>query len=165
VHQTVLCKSPVFERFCTSGLRESQTRCIELPEDDPTVVGHLIDFLYLGYYLTCPLTGDGLVNLLAKIYIAADKYMVHGLKELVVQHLEDDRCLPSLTDDRFLEVPEHIYWNISDSDDCFSELFTHMACDRFEDVNFFYHARQYLSSTAAFVEDLFEAQHRARMFS
>lgn len=44
-------ESPLFKALCTSGLKESQTRQIELPEDAPVVIGHLIDFLEKGHYL------------------------------------------------------------------------------------------------------------------
>lgn len=127
------------------------------------MVGHLIDFLYLGEFLRGYLMGEHLANLLAQIYIVADKYMVHRLKKHVVQHLRHDRCLPSLFEDRFLEVSEFIYRNTSDSNAPFRELFTNLACVRFKDFVFYYWAREYLSSTTTFVEDLFEAQHRASM--
>lgn len=165
VHQEVLCKSPVFKALCSSGLKESQTRLIELPEDDPAAIGLLINVLEIGHYLPCGPVSEEWTKLLAKLYIAADKYMVEGIKEVIINDLKSERCLPSLTDDGFLELSEHVYRSIPELDKPFRELFIDMACNRFDDHDFFFHAHNHLASTPDVFEDLFEAQNRAWMAS
>ena len=56
---------------------ESQTGLIDLPEDDPDVIGHLITFLYTSVYPT-KTASHYLLDI--KLYTVADKYDVPRLK-------------------------------------------------------------------------------------
>lgn len=62
------------------------TGVIELPDDDPTIMNHVIQFLYTGDFKdssnpTDPLAEDSLLTS-TKVYVAADKYDIPGLRTL-----------------------------------------------------------------------------------
>ena len=57
--------------------QESQNGLIDLPEDDPDVIGHLITFLYTSVY---PTKTASQYLLDVKLYTVADKYDVPRLK-------------------------------------------------------------------------------------
>ena len=129
------------------------------------MIGHLVDFLYVGYFLTCSLLGLELATLLASIYIAADKYSLDDLKALVVHDLAEDWCMPTLTEEEILKVSERIYCNARSLDEGWRELFIELASKRFRSPTFARSARDYLFFNAALAEDLLEAQRRAMFLS
>ncbi|KAG9504889.1 hypothetical protein J7337_004868 [Fusarium musae] len=50
-HRAVVCtQSPFFDKALSGDYRESASRSIELPEDDPDVVERFLEFLYTGTY-------------------------------------------------------------------------------------------------------------------
>ncbi|KAM0239509.1 hypothetical protein ACHAP5_008299 [Fusarium lateritium] len=50
-HRAVVCtQSSFFDKAMTSNFKEATSRVVELPEDDPDVVEHFLEFLYTGTY-------------------------------------------------------------------------------------------------------------------
>lgn len=117
-HSAVLSKSPVLARICTDPFVEAATRCIKLPEDDPTAVKLLLRYLYSDDYPPlredCTDTAMGGLDILqkerlgktcGKMYILGDKYLLPQLKQITLEklaiiskHLVLDMVLPILMD-------------------------------------------------------------------
>ncbi|KAM0442732.1 hypothetical protein ACHAQK_003787 [Fusarium lateritium] len=50
-HRAVVCtQSSFFDKAMSSNFKEATSRVVELPEDDPDVVEHFLEFLYTGTY-------------------------------------------------------------------------------------------------------------------
>lgn len=49
-HQDTLCKLPFFGAALNGSFSESLTKTIDMPEDDPSMVSALIEYLYTGNY-------------------------------------------------------------------------------------------------------------------
>lgn len=94
----------------TDILEEAHDNAIDLSDDDPNAVEALLRFFYLGHYTNC--TGENVVdqNLAyhLKVYIVADKYVVHELRQLAgcdFAHKAERNCyLPE-----FADVVELVY--------------------------------------------------------
>jgi hypothetical protein len=104
VHRVVICSQcSFFQRACTNGFRmssaspfrslpkltrsqESHTGVIELPEDEPKIFEHIIEFSYLGSY------GESrFVGLLehAQVFSFATKYDHPTLAQEAIEHYAD----------------------------------------------------------------------------
>ncbi|KAL9029360.1 MAG: hypothetical protein Q9196_002386 [Gyalolechia fulgens] len=115
-HATYLSQSPVLDRMCHGNFRESHDSLIDLPDDDPPVIKALIQYLYSGNFLDFGTmeSGNGsagAADQLSDIYIAAEKYQMLDLKELVVEKLNavtDVEERPA----EFLTAAQKIYCNV-----------------------------------------------------
>ena len=47
-HESVLSQSPVLGRMCIGDFKESKQKHIDLPEDNATTFGKVLDYLYSG---------------------------------------------------------------------------------------------------------------------
>ena len=101
VHMDLLCKaSPFFKSaFMGSGnFKETSTKSMKLPEDDPATIDRLVQWIYFGSY---PVASDAktkspnqMKELLdaslmqfATLYVTADKYGITELKNHVLDRL------------------------------------------------------------------------------
>ncbi|KAK4691857.1 hypothetical protein P7C71_g5236, partial [Lecanoromycetidae sp. Uapishka_2] len=89
VHKAIIgSRSEFFAVACWGGFKESTTDCIDLPDDDPTVVRGMLRYLYTLNYDT-DTTGDparltplSALSMHASLYAAGEKYGMKGLKAL-----------------------------------------------------------------------------------
>ena len=96
VHRSVLTRAKYFHRCLEGNFIENQMRKIILPEDDPSVFEKLIEYLYAGKI--CAQKFDTLLqeppeiehmSLLARVYVAADKYCMEDCQSHVLDHFWD----------------------------------------------------------------------------
>ncbi|KAI9739020.1 MAG: hypothetical protein M1835_003217 [Candelina submexicana] len=102
VQQTILSQSPVLSRLCASDFLETSTRQIHLDEDDPTIFGFVLEYLYRQDYEARhaykiarqnntlePDTkaSDFVYCTHLSIYLMADKYLLDGLQRLVLSKI------------------------------------------------------------------------------
>jgi len=91
VHLKTLCDaSPVFNAAFNGGFSENSKRSMKLPEDDPEVFERLVEWLYckvfdLPHFVRKARDDAQIIYMhLARLYVAADKYGIIGLKNEVV---------------------------------------------------------------------------------
>lgn len=119
VHEADLFEaSPFFEAAFTSDFRESSERIMTLPEDDDSIFGVFVDWLYRQRYDIPPTPyGSGtdydrFIQPL-KLFVLADKYGVRSLRNLIVSQMflafKWDKGSPSL--DSMAYVYEHTSQN------------------------------------------------------
>lgn len=65
--------SPFLQAACSWGFRENRDERIELPEDDPTVFGLFVEWMYYGSYDILPLTPYSSID--AKCWVFGDKLL------------------------------------------------------------------------------------------
>lgn len=102
VHKDTLCQLPFFEAALSGGFKEAADQAITLPDDYPSHVSALLEFLYTGSY-TYPYDpasvqlsagsavpdGDMAECLFhIGIYVVASKYDCQGLVEIAARHFE-----------------------------------------------------------------------------
>lgn len=101
-HQDTLCQLPFFKAALLGGFKEASEQAINMPEDDPSHISALIEFMYTGNYTytydpdcvklydesTNPIgdLAEGLFH--ASIHIMASKYDCPKLVELSTIHFE-----------------------------------------------------------------------------
>ena len=97
VHKAKLCKSDVFAAMRSDRFAEGQTQIIKLPEDDPMLVGRLLEFLYgdeaaalrteeLPLYSEDP--ARQAVETLLYMFVIAEKFQLEQLRSAIVKKLE-----------------------------------------------------------------------------
>ncbi|KAL8753549.1 MAG: hypothetical protein Q9184_005386 [Pyrenodesmia sp. 2 TL-2023] len=130
-HAAVLAQSPVFEVICYGNYKEKQEQSITLPDDDPAVIGAIIQYLYSGNFLRFGTTDEEeasdsnsakVADQLADIYLAAEKYQLEDLKTLVIQKLEpvtDVEQCPT----EFLTIGQKIYANVAEAENVYRAFF------------------------------------------
>ncbi len=107
--------------MCRGDFKESYERRISLPDDQPKVVAAIVEYLYTGNFWVDQKPSSVMEEkqksalVLADIYIAADKYQLNGLKELVVARLEGYTELLAF-EVGWLDVAQLIYSSTPDSD-------------------------------------------------
>ena len=120
----------------------------------------MLDYLQSGTYLTCDTEdGNDLAELLAKIYVMADRYNLYELRLLTVEYFAEVDCLRLLNEEYFLKISHHIYEK-TDGDLVYNEFFVDTACKWFKDEKKSLHAyvEPYLVQGGAFAFDLYQAQ-------
>lgn len=167
-HQKLLTESSVLERRCSDALRLFGTRKISLPEDDPEVIGHILDYLYGSSYITADqaeINLDKEVELLAKVFVAADKYDLYDLRVVTVKYLTEEDYLSFLSEESFLEISHYIYENTQEGDGepVYKEFFINTACEWFQDeskhlADF---VEPYVRDGGDFAYDIYRAQVKA----
>lgn len=170
-HQGALSQSPVLRRMCSGPFLEASTKHINLPEDDPEVFTRLLSFLYGGDFAplnehfhkkTISLLAVGslwdISQLLANVYIAADKYDIDDLKELIV--LKYSRLHPFLAPEIALEAAQRIYFGVPDQDRKFRDYFCVQLPELVDSptINSSDHLEHYLHGGGNLATDLFRAQ-------
>lgn len=127
-HEAVLSQSPVFEDIFNVLFEESGERQIELLDDDATVFGSMLEYMYLSVFhvgeIQIP-NRDINVTLLGDLYILAGKYQLENLKELlmvpldaIVDDTSDIECIES-----FFDAARKIYDNTTDLEVVFPDFF------------------------------------------
>lgn len=164
-HEEVLSKSYLLEQYCSGGLRKSETRHIDLPEDDPELIGHLLDYLYTGHYIYAGDTDDGddVAELLAKIYVLADKHILDDLQVLTVEYFAEEDCLPLLSEESFLKISQYIYENTVDEEPVYKDFLKETAWEWFMDETKHLDAyvEPYTRKGDTFAYHIFQAQLQA----
>ena len=98
--------------MCNTGFKEALEKRITLPEERPSLLGAIIEYLYTDDFWT---EGHGQVDLskrdkafgLAHLYVSAAQYGLEAMKDLIVAKL---RCCSELNDlSNWLEVADIIY--------------------------------------------------------
>ncbi|KAL8787225.1 MAG: hypothetical protein Q9213_002336 [Squamulea squamosa] len=95
VHETCLRKSPVFARMCTPGFKEAHEKRITLPEESPSVLAAIVEYLYTdnfwanGHPHTNPSTQNKAWKL-AHLYVSAGQYGLEAMKDIIVTKLEQN---------------------------------------------------------------------------
>lgn len=125
-HEAVLSQSPVFECMCHGLFKESMEREIELPDDDATVFGCMLECMYIGFFRGGEASSrDVKAGMLADLYILAEKNQLGDLKKLLIPELAailDDASEAEYIE-CFFEAARKIYEFIPDSDVLFPDLF------------------------------------------
>lgn len=98
-NQDVLCRLPFFHAALHNGFKETTSRKITMPDDEPEIIAALIEFLAGGKYTyvypdrtnvtptpPCDLA-EGLFHL--RVYVAALKYDCQALASAAMQSLVD----------------------------------------------------------------------------
>lgn len=103
VHKDTLCQLPFFQAALTGGFKEAAEQVITLPEDNPSHLSVLIEFLYTGNYTfsydpnteclsdrsTVP-TGDAVECMFhIGVHVIASKYDCQVLVQIAVRHFEN----------------------------------------------------------------------------
>ncbi|KAL8686408.1 MAG: hypothetical protein Q9218_007128, partial [Villophora microphyllina] len=135
IAENLLKKSPVFARICDSGFKESHKQRINLPEDDPVHIKHIIKFLETGRlapfpYGTDPAPKPGDPDRYAahldsawwkaRLYLTADKYGMEDMKKSIAM-----TYIPSwkyLAMDDWLAFVESMYETLPKDDEWFPWL-------------------------------------------
>ena len=122
-HSEVLSRSLVLKRMCKGPFLESETKIINLPDDDADLIELMLDCLYASRYAkldlnfmkkVCHKTGVSLPKELAELYIVAEKYQLEGIQHsIVVVYADMQIQLKNFT--MFLMVTGRIYNNIATS--------------------------------------------------
>ncbi|KAL8868095.1 MAG: hypothetical protein Q9174_005221 [Haloplaca sp. 1 TL-2023] len=145
-HEAYLSQSPVFKKMCNGKFEESQTLQINLPDDDPTVIKVVLQYLYAGDFsdidvtdpknnameIVANTTGDAqwyeMIEVLPDIYITADKYAIQDLKTVVIDKITS--CIDiGAQPYSFLIMAKKVYTAIPDSDTEFRSYFRGSAYD------------------------------------
>lgn len=173
-HQAALEKSPVFKAMCKGPFQESQELLIRLPEDDYDEVAWLIQYLYSGVLdlgsldmSACPGTYAShrrKNNVVAGLYLLADKYQVEGLKIVAAGRLielfwEHDSCHAFQC---LIDVARLIYGKTGPSDQVFRKQFRAAMTKSFKAGNALSEVmRGILLAGGEIAVDIFEAQRVA----
>lgn len=101
-HQDTLCHLPFFQAALLGSFKESSEQAIDMPEDDPSHISALIEFIYTGNYTytydpegvrlydgsTSPIgdLAEGLFHV--GVHTTASKYGCEGLVEIATKHFQ-----------------------------------------------------------------------------
>ncbi|KAL8964032.1 MAG: hypothetical protein Q9183_004759 [Haloplaca sp. 2 TL-2023] len=140
-HEAFLCQSPVFERMIHVPFKESASRHIILPEDDPAVIAIIIQYLYAGNFwpsehalaTECSeeLSQDASaefdkiassIRVLGEVYLMAEKYQLPDLQRQTVgklSQLVDVKTRPI----EFLNNAKRVYTGIPDTDTIYRQFY------------------------------------------
>lgn len=102
VHKDTLCQLPFFQAALSGGFKEAAEQAITLPEDNPSHMSALIEFLYTKNYtysydpdtvrlddestVPCSDTAECMFHI--GVYVVASKYCCQGLVDIAEQHVE-----------------------------------------------------------------------------
>lgn len=161
-------------------MAEAKTRIIKLPDDEPSIFGRVLEYLYCADYspwteVSLMIDGrtwkprlsavGGIVpdrdsELLASIYIMADKYQLEQLQELTISKI---KLLPHLSDDAYFSMVQKVYDAIPSSDVFFREYFTESADPRLGRLQApeLKKLLEKIEAGGPLARDCFEAQHKA----
>jgi len=159
-HLSVLQGSTFLAAKCgLPATRES--KMISLPEEDPVVVGHIVNFLY-----TKTATPDDFREMINTYLCAGQKYHILDLKALLLQKIGTFQVAdnPTRAADFFGACSE-VYKEMAKPDDDFRTIFRALAQGMFGSLmgsmNWPRTLAPYLSRGGAMAEDIFSAQHGA----
>lgn len=180
VHEAVIAKSPVLARMCQTPMAEAKTRIIKLPDDEPSIFGRVLEYLYCADYspwTEAPLGNEGRTfkprlfavggivpdrdsELLASIYIMADKYQLEQLQELTISKI---KLLLTLSDGAYYSMVHKVYDAIPSSDVCFRKYFMESVGPRLARLQApeLTKLLEKIEAGGPLARDYFEAQHKA----
>lgn len=103
-HKDTLCQLPFFQAALSGGFKEASEQVITLPEDKPSHVSALIEFLYTGNYTytytsnpdatprsdgSAAPAGDKVEGMFhIGVYVVASKYDCQELVQIAARHIE-----------------------------------------------------------------------------
>ena len=92
VHASYLSsRSEFFRAALSKDWKESRTRIIKLPEDDPQTVAQYLDFTYQGRLPThqswTPSQTDSMYLALARLYVYGERVLDTAIRNIIVEHL------------------------------------------------------------------------------
>ena len=97
VHGHILKKSPFFQGCLRNDCKESSSMSVDLPEDEPEVFLQVVNYLFSGdtssivvdqpKSLICTDTECQSLELLVRTYVAADKFLLPELQNLLMRKL------------------------------------------------------------------------------
>ena len=107
-HKNILAaRSKVFEAMFKHPTKENSTNQIEIEDIKPEVFNQLLRFIYTG---KVPL--EKLTTMAAGLFIAADKYLLDGLKKesenYLLRHMSADNCIELLLNFNLLNSAEEL---------------------------------------------------------
>lgn len=102
IHKDTLCQLPFFEAALSGGFKEGSDQVVSLPEDNPSHVSAMIEFLYTGNYTYaynpdtvnpsdgCIVPASDTVECMFHIgvYVVASKYDCQGLVQIAALHFD-----------------------------------------------------------------------------
>ncbi|KAL8778189.1 MAG: hypothetical protein Q9213_007525 [Squamulea squamosa] len=142
VHRVIVCtQSEYFKKACQAGFQEGKTGCIDLKEEDPTMIDRLVNYLYscdYDDYATLPLTNSQRqfpaeypiqtrqLACVVNMYVIGDRYEIAGLRNL--SKAKFSTALPiRWNKENFLDIVRTIYDDTVPSDrglrDCLTPIF------------------------------------------
>ncbi|KAL8707935.1 MAG: hypothetical protein Q9225_007682 [Loekoesia sp. 1 TL-2023] len=119
--------------MCEGRFKEGHERRILLPEENPTDLGAIVEYLYMDNFLSVgnPETDLGhqtCAEELASLYIAAEKYGMETLKVLIVEKLKSCDSLRTLSES--LSTADFIY----SSTPCTDKIYPTYICSLINEV-------------------------------
>ncbi|TDZ27702.1 Protein roadkill [Colletotrichum spinosum] len=128
-HKAIVCsQSSFFDKALNSSFKEGITNEVELPEDDPAAIRHMLEFMYKGDYSRveestagCPDTDTQQKALAATArprrsgfkhlhaYLVADKYDVRALRLLALTRFYRAVELTWMADEEFPDLVDELY--------------------------------------------------------
>lgn len=161
-------------------MAEAKTKVIKIPDDDPSIFGRVLEYLYCGDYspwTDALLMSDGCTSktrlfatggivpdrdaeLLASMYIMADKYQLEQLQVFTISKI---KLLHTLSDDAYYSMVQRVYDAIPSSDVRFRKYFMDSAGPRLGRLQALGLAKllDKIEAGGSLARDCFEAQHKA----
>ncbi|KAL9043392.1 MAG: hypothetical protein Q9214_003421 [Letrouitia sp. 1 TL-2023] len=172
VHQSALNASPVLSRLCSES---SITNRLDLPDDDPSQFGLLLEFLYSKDFDSlnddssdsrdnAQGTRSAALEELCQIYRIGEKYQLPNLQKCAVDKL--DKMTDTKRDPMsFLQAAKELYKTLADSDSIFTPFFLKKAEKLLRQAEIPASVRQLIQEALAFggefANDIFKAQRNA----
>ena len=118
-HKNILAtRSEVFAAMFQHPMKEKATNHIEIEDIEPEVFQELLRFIYTGRVSTATLD-----TMAAGLFIAADKYLLNGLKNecenYLLRDMSPDNCIELLLNSNLLNSSEHLKKEAAKSFRCF----------------------------------------------
>ncbi|KAF4485943.1 hypothetical protein CGGC5_v005862 [Colletotrichum fructicola Nara gc5] len=116
VHRAIVCpRSDFLTRACRSSLKEAADGAISLPDDEPLVIDMMIHISQSPKLEDTNSTHISCLLLHAKVYAAAEKYAIGGLKDLAVAKLKTT-AIQDWDPTAFLDAASEAYTSTIDTD-------------------------------------------------
>ncbi|KAI6886800.1 hypothetical protein KC318_g15442 [Hortaea werneckii] len=116
VHKVVVCRVPFFAKAVAGKFKEARDSCIDLVDDDPSAVEHMLRWLYNDSYDDEDFKQRDICELqfLARCYKFADKYLLaevrtwagHQLRAILIDCKWDAKDLLALVEELFAGADE-----------------------------------------------------------
>lgn len=102
-HRAILAaRSPVFKAMFNHDLEETKTGRVELEDEEPAVIREMLEFIYTGKTSFQDKKQDDIMQLALRLYTAAEKFNIRGLKTVCVEWLSEH--ITSSTVGQVLEI-------------------------------------------------------------
>ncbi|KAL9608796.1 MAG: hypothetical protein Q9167_006383 [Letrouitia subvulpina] len=171
VHQAVLDASPVLSRLCS----ECTDNRLNLPDDDPSQFGLLLEFLYSKDFNFLSDNSSNskddtkgtitpALHELCQIYRIGEKYQLPKIQKCVVGKFDKTTDLER-DPISFLRVAKELYGTLAESDSIYAPFFVKITENLFQKPTTSASISQYIKKASRFggkfAEDIVTAQHNA----